>query len=267
MQNTEQSLKTLPERENRRNWLEIAEYLSIFGSAVGTLAGAISQQFVLAAAPLTVAVSLNLINRSRLAQQQQLASPEPSNAEAVTSSFEELFPFTPTPELLESATNLEEEIAQIKSSIAQLQDNTALVIQELREDFSQHKPNSSSMDSMDFLAMQKTLSQFQSKMERLEKNTVQEEDWAHINVQFLLIQEAIAELRTVTNQLQQTERVLEPQHESLSMPAVDQTSLRFEELNQRIEQLEQKNRDIVKPYLQRLIAEVKKLKKDAQLKI
>jgi chromosome segregation ATPase len=51
--------------------LEIAEYVSLAGSVLGTVAAVASQQVVYAAAPLTVALSLNLINRRRFPQQIQ----------------------------------------------------------------------------------------------------------------------------------------------------------------------------------------------------
>ncbi|GEM_PF-692330 len=55
----------------QRNWLQITEYVSLAASAVGTVAAAVSGQVAMAAAPLTVALSLNLVNRQRLQQQTQ----------------------------------------------------------------------------------------------------------------------------------------------------------------------------------------------------
>lgn len=51
--------------------LEIAEYVSLAGSALGTLVAVASKQVVFAAAPLTAALVLNLVNRRRLQQQTQ----------------------------------------------------------------------------------------------------------------------------------------------------------------------------------------------------
>ncbi len=51
--------------------LEIAEYVSLAGSALGTLVAVASKQVAFAAAPLTAALVLNLVNRRRLQQQTQ----------------------------------------------------------------------------------------------------------------------------------------------------------------------------------------------------
>jgi fructose-1,6-bisphosphatase/sedoheptulose 1,7-bisphosphatase-like protein len=49
----------------KQPWLEIAEYASLAGSALGIIAAATSSQVIYAAAPLTLALSLNLVNRKR----------------------------------------------------------------------------------------------------------------------------------------------------------------------------------------------------------
>ncbi|MBD1939202.1 WD40 repeat domain-containing protein [Microcoleus sp. FACHB-68] len=51
---------------NHRQWLEIVEYLSIAGSAVGTVVAVASQQVVYAATPISLSLLLNLLNRRRL---------------------------------------------------------------------------------------------------------------------------------------------------------------------------------------------------------
>ncbi|HCF29526.1 MAG TPA: hypothetical protein DEV81_20505, partial [Cyanobacteria bacterium UBA11049] len=54
-----------------RSWLDIAEYASLAGSVAGSIVAVASQQVVYAAAPLTLAMSLSLVNRQRLQQQSQ----------------------------------------------------------------------------------------------------------------------------------------------------------------------------------------------------
>lgn len=56
---------------SKRPWLKIAEYTSLTGSLLGTIASALSGQVAYAATPLTLALSLNLINRQQLQQQTQ----------------------------------------------------------------------------------------------------------------------------------------------------------------------------------------------------
>lgn len=51
-----------------RNGLEVTEYVSVAGSVAGTVVAIFSQQLIYAAAPLTLALSLSLINRRRFEQ-------------------------------------------------------------------------------------------------------------------------------------------------------------------------------------------------------
>ncbi|MEP0872984.1 phospholipase D-like domain-containing protein [Trichocoleus desertorum AS-A10] len=52
-------------------WLQRAEYASLLTSAIGTVAAAVSQQVVFAAAPLSMSLALNTLNRERLQKQSQ----------------------------------------------------------------------------------------------------------------------------------------------------------------------------------------------------
>ena len=53
---------------SNRRYLEIAERLSLLGSVAGSVASVVSQQILFASVPLSLAVLLNLINRSRFEQ-------------------------------------------------------------------------------------------------------------------------------------------------------------------------------------------------------
>ncbi|MGK7900753.1 MAG: hypothetical protein AB4352_04945 [Hormoscilla sp.] len=52
--------------ENNRKWLEVAEYISIIGSAVGAGLAVILEHVVYVAAPVSLSLFLNLLNRQRL---------------------------------------------------------------------------------------------------------------------------------------------------------------------------------------------------------
>ncbi|MCW6036922.1 hypothetical protein K4A83_11700 [Spirulina subsalsa FACHB-351] len=54
---------------SKRHWLEITEYVGIVASLSGTVATVVTQQAIYAAAPLTVTLGLNTLNRQRLAAQ------------------------------------------------------------------------------------------------------------------------------------------------------------------------------------------------------
>ncbi|MCS7226887.1 MAG: phospholipase D-like domain-containing protein [Gloeomargarita sp. SKYB31] len=54
-----------------RTWLETAEYTLVLGSLVGTVVAAVSQQMLAAVLPLSLALVVNLIQRTQLAASQQ----------------------------------------------------------------------------------------------------------------------------------------------------------------------------------------------------
>ena len=64
--------KVIKDTIRQRHWLELAEYASLAGSAVGALAVAISGQAFYAVVPMTLALSLNAANRSRYERSLQL---------------------------------------------------------------------------------------------------------------------------------------------------------------------------------------------------
>ncbi len=55
-------------KANSLDWLEIAEYLSLVGAVVGSVAAVVSQQVIYAAVPLSLSLLLNLFNRYRWEQ-------------------------------------------------------------------------------------------------------------------------------------------------------------------------------------------------------
>jgi tetratricopeptide (TPR) repeat protein len=55
----------------KHNWLNVAEYLLLVGSGVGSLAAIASQQVLFTAAPMSVLFLLNLINRQRIEESAQ----------------------------------------------------------------------------------------------------------------------------------------------------------------------------------------------------
>jgi hypothetical protein len=67
-------------KSHHKSWLQIAEYASLATSAAGTVVAIASQQVAYAAAPLTLALSLSVVNRQRY-QQQTLLHINKSNSE------------------------------------------------------------------------------------------------------------------------------------------------------------------------------------------
>ncbi|WP_017718485.1 tetratricopeptide repeat protein [Kamptonema formosum] len=61
----------------KKSWLDIAEYLSLAGAIAGTAAAAATQQVVLAAAPVSLSLALNMANRRKL---ERFAEQNPAEA-------------------------------------------------------------------------------------------------------------------------------------------------------------------------------------------
>jgi hypothetical protein len=214
-------------------WREWAEYASVAGSAVGTVAAAFSGQLLYAAAPLTVALSLNLANRSRFDRQTR---------------------------------------QQAQAAIADVRQ----VVETLYGSFQQQErhPN-----AVDIEAIKTALAQLQHVTDRLNRTALTEEDWGVLNVRLSLMNEAIARLEDTIDRDNEGDDTLpestedEWQREVASISAdfiKMQTEIRTivahnQPLFQRIKNLEQQNKDIVKPYLKRLSQSLKKLEKSESL--
>ncbi|HEY9810002.1 MAG TPA: hypothetical protein V6D13_11800 [Halomicronema sp.] len=264
MENSE-TQKSLTNSHHRRQPLEIAEYASVCLSAVGSVAAALSQQVIFAALPLTMAVSLNLINRSRITQKDQVL-PTTNTAE-ITSNFDSLFPFSPTPELLESTPNFQEEITNLQRSFAELQDSTAMALAEMRDYFAKQLQSMMPDEQVDIDGIRQSVEELKALMERLQTDVLTHADWERMNVQFLLLQEKIAHASNATNPGVMSSELAENNGDEIQefltqLQANQQEQL--EELRRRLEELEEKNQTIVKPYLQKLVTQVKQLQTQQQ---
>ncbi|AFY82176.1 WD40 repeat domain-containing protein [Oscillatoria acuminata] len=114
------------------HWLEITESVALAGSVLGTIAVAGTQQVLYAAVPLTVSVSLNLVNRQRLYQLNQRRSEE-----AVAQVYDSLQPLNQRFDRLESSkqqanSQTEERIRELQES---LRDELFEAIAQVEESF------------------------------------------------------------------------------------------------------------------------------------
>ncbi|HBL59237.1 MAG TPA: hypothetical protein DDZ80_12180, partial [Cyanobacteria bacterium UBA8803] len=101
----------------REHWLEIAQYISLAGSTLGTVVAAVTQQVVYAAAPLSLTIGLNLVNQQRLNQLHR----KQTNA-AIAQLHQHLDPLTQRLTQLESLrSDRDRQIAELQNAIAQLQ--------------------------------------------------------------------------------------------------------------------------------------------------
>ncbi|MBO1351473.1 MAG: hypothetical protein EBE86_030760 [Hormoscilla sp. GUM202] len=139
--------------ENNRKWLEVAEYISIIGSAVGAGLAVILEHVAYVAAPVSLALLLNLLNRQKLEQQYSKSnSPETSlvtqqlsqDIEALRSSILAMAADVAFNRIEES---IEELSAEITINQTRLQDRMdaleAIDINEIQEPISQLRNQSS----------------------------------------------------------------------------------------------------------------------------
>lgn len=59
---------------NNRPWVEIAEYVSIAASVVGSVVSVVSGQLIYAVLPLSISLVLNVVNRRRIEQLSRQSS-------------------------------------------------------------------------------------------------------------------------------------------------------------------------------------------------
>ncbi|MEG3898777.1 MULTISPECIES: hypothetical protein [unclassified Microcoleus] len=247
---------------NQPDWLEFAEYASVAGSAIGAIAAGLSGQILYAAAPLTAAISLNLANRQRFEQQMQhKANSAIADVQAAVerrSQQVQMLPVQPA-ELYTAVSDLQHKILGLESgAIAEVQAAVASL-----ERQAQALPG----DSQEFNTQ---LLDLQQKLGILENSALRAQDWENVNVRFLLMDEKLTEVKTITAQLQERSNKvdldqipgsLKQLQDVLDRPTIDAGKLQTEiqHLQQQVSQLQRQNQEIVKPYLQRLTRAVKKL--------
>ncbi|MBE9095888.1 hypothetical protein [Tychonema sp. LEGE 07203] len=255
------SFSALKSSTNQPDWLELAEYASVAGSAIGTIAAGLSGQILYAAAPLTAALSLNIANRQRFEQQmQQKANSAITEVQAAVerrSQQVQLLPGEPA-ELYTAVSDLKQKLLGLESSaIADLQAAVA----------SLERAQALPADSDELYTI---LSDLREKLRILENSALREDDWQNVNVRFLLMDEKLTQVRTITAQLQERssdvelneiQGSLKQLQDLLDRPTIDAATLQtdIQHLQQQVSQLQQQNQEIVKPYLQRLTRALKKL--------
>lgn len=106
--------------------------------------------------------------------------------------------------------------------------------------------------------MKANLSELQKTCSKLEKNTLTEEDWGIMNVRLLLLKLAIEEQLTAYQDRSKDSESTESQYASLQSLVAEGLG----EYKARLEELERKNQQIVKPYLLRLSNTMKQLRQN-----
>jgi uncharacterized protein YoxC len=240
----------------------LAECASIAGSAIGTIVAGLSGQIIYAAAPLTAAISLNFLNRQRFEQQvQQKANSAIAGVELAVKSIQQQVQMLPTESkaLHIAVSDLQQKLGSLEShTLADVQ----AAVRSLEEQVQAFPAQSGELYPM--------LGQLEQKLVSLENSALREHDWENVNVRFLLMNEKLAEVKSITaelqersnevdfNEIQGTVRQLQV---LLDRPTIDVGTMQTEmqQLQEQVEQLQRQNQQIVKPYLQRLTRAVKQL--------
>ncbi|MCT7957609.1 hypothetical protein [Laspinema palackyanum] len=117
--------------------------------------------------------------------------------------------------------------------------------------------------------LHEAISQLQTITQRLQKTAVREDDWETVNVRLLLMQEQLDQLATPPQaelEFANSSRTEETLPSSVNLAEFQfQIQTEMEPLTRRVKTLEQQNKQIVKPYLQRLTQAVKKLEQTGSL--
>ncbi|MEG4318495.1 MULTISPECIES: hypothetical protein [unclassified Microcoleus] len=256
------SFPTMRSSQNQPEWLELAEYASIAGSAIGTIVAGLSGQIIYAAAPLTAALSLNFVNRQRFEQKmQQKANSAIAEVQAAVEGRSQ------------QVQRLPGELAQLDTTVSDLQQKLRILESGAIADVQaavaslERQAQALPADSQELYTI---LSDLQQKLRILENSALREHDWENVNVRFLLMDERLTEVRTITAQLQersnevdfdQIQGSLKQLQDLLDRPTINTGMLQTEiqHLQQQVSELQRQNQEIVKPYLQRLTRAVKQL--------
>ncbi|MCC3405337.1 MAG: hypothetical protein JGK17_07020 [Microcoleus sp. PH2017_10_PVI_O_A] len=247
---------------NQQDWLELAEYASVAGSAIGTIAAALSGQILYAAAPLTAALSLNLANRQRFEQKmQQKANFAIAEVQAAAEGRSQQVQKLPG-----ELAKLDSTVSDLKQKLGILESGAIADIQAAVASL-ERQAQALPADSQELYSI---LSDLQEKLRILENSALREHDWENVNVRFLLLDERLTEVRSITTQLQERstqvdlneiQGSLKQLQDLLDRPTIDTATLQTEiqHLQEQVSELQRQNQEIVKPYLLRLTRAVKKL--------
>jgi hypothetical protein len=216
--------KTVFSSLKQRHWLELAEYVSLISSAVGSGVVALSGQAFYGVAPLTLALSLNVANRYRLEQQTH---------------------------------QNQIEIVQAQDSVEKLEKNTVKVVMGLRKQLLeeiqslQQKleafPTTEALDSAYRSKQVAALGQAVTSSTEHISLALAEIRAAHLESLQADFQGRFLEIQVVIDQLQQ-----EKSGDSAS-------DLHLSKIQTRLDELTQEHQEVIKPHLRRLLSVVKQL--------
>lgn len=135
----------------KNSWLEIAEYVSLAGSVVGSAVAVASQQVIYAAAPVSAALLLNVANRRRFEQQA-----EQNRAGAVV-----------------QVQQLSQEVESARASVRALPSPDQLVL--LQEAIQTERQRLERLETSNLAAIEQDISRIQQQYAALQESILQKE--------------------------------------------------------------------------------------------
>jgi hypothetical protein len=142
----------------------------------------------------------------------------------------------------------EQQIRQYTESVIA---DVHIVVDSLHEQMQNSPSEASELDPIT-----EVLTELQRVTQSLEHDVIRQQDWEVMNVRIKLIEEAIEAVKQTAISTQQSET---PASKSSSTSAP--VDVKLARLHQQVVRLDRQNRELVKPYLQRLNQAIKKLQK------
>lgn len=205
----------------QRDWMKVAEYASIAGSAIGSLVAAVSGQILYAATPLTLTLYLNLMNRERFEQQMhETINSAIADVHTVVASLHQQVQQA----LPEDAEDLDAILSDLQYKLRTLEANVLD-----RQDWE--------TVNVRFLLLEEKLAEVRLTIGELQQHHPESGSLEQI-------QAAVEHLQTLAHQ-----------------PTADLTVLenQINRLQHQVARLQKQNQEVVKPYLQKLTRAVKQL--------
>ncbi|MGG6268401.1 hypothetical protein ACQ4M3_19610 [Leptolyngbya sp. AN03gr2] len=225
----------------RSQFFQVAEYTSAAASVVGVVVSAVSQQVVYAAAPLSLSVCLNLVNRRRFEQQtaQQLTSaiaqldqriqvPLPANDAAAIEQISQLRQQFTAIEGITDQTELRSRLAQLAEQFTTLQQrqNTNQAeeqsrLSQVRGEIEAIRQRFQALDEIETL--QRTIARLEERADQTEVRS----RLVHLAEQFATLQQQQSNFQTqITQILDRFSQTVQQEMTSRLEEKVDRSELR-----------------------------------------
>lgn len=250
-----------PQATHSRHWLQLAEYVSIGGSALGTVAAIAFQQVAYASVPLTLALSCNFANRYRGVQAaKQEAAMVASQTKQLQQEMQSLHTSLQGLQV-QSRPQDDRQVVEVEASLTRLSERL-VELEGRHEALSSHTQSDRDKIKEAFAILRQGLYRLQDRANGALDEVRGEVESLRGSLSGLPatgVTPNLGEIEAAIARVQADLQTLARQ------PSGDFTELHEDlyQLSHRISQLEQNNRDLVSPHLQRLTRAVQNLQSSA----